>query len=298
MAQWPEFFGEVEHGHAVSFGAQTHTSGINMLTSCVLAVTPDVERHIAVKQPTRGRASRITRVGPLVFVIGVRGHADPDTGEHAPEETDTSFDVQLDFCFRAIASHLRKDGTPFENIVRVDAALRGARYIPRYQEGTHRHFGGRMPFAGYSIGTILGARCEHEIGAVAVGRGERKEIWWSAADSTMADATRGGGLTFLRNCSGMRDEVKGMALRELQGRGPEQVKQAVANVRSLLRKTGTDLDSLLRLDVFVRDIYAEDEIVTALKATLGSAMPVINVIGSEPAHGAELELTAIAGGAG
>lgn len=298
MAQWPEFFGEVEHGHAVSFGAQTHTNGINMLTSCVLAVTPDVERLVAVKQPTRGRASRITRVGPLVFVIGVRGHADPDTGEHAPEETDDAFDVQLDYCFRAIGSHLKKDGTPFENIVRVDTALRGARFISRYQAGVQRHFGGKTPFAGYSVGTILGARCEHEIGAVAISPGEKKEVWWSAGDPNTADATRGGGLVFLRNCSGMRDEAKGTVLRELHGRGPEQVKQAVANVQALLRKTGTDLGALLRLDVFVRDIYAEDEIVAALKAALGPAMPVINVIGTEPALGAELELTAIAGGAG
>ena len=297
MAQWPEFFGEVEHGYAVSFGAQTHTSGINMLTSCVLAVTPDIERHVAVKQPTRGRASRITRVGPLVFVIGVRGHADPATGEHAPEETADSFDVQLDYCFKAIGSHLKKDGTPPENIVRVDTALRGARFVPRYQQGVRRYFGGKAPFAGYAVGTILGARCEHEIGAVAVSPGEKKDVWWSAADPTTADATRGGGLTFLRNCSGMRDEAKGTTLRELHGRGPEQVKQAVANVQALLRKTGRALDSLLRLDVFVRDIYAEEEIVAALKATLGTAMPVINVIGTEPAHGAELELTAIAGGA-
>lgn len=297
MAQWPDFFGEVEHGYAVSFGAQTHMSGINMLTSCVLAVTPDVERHVAVKQPTRGRASRITRVGPLVFVIGVRGHADPDTGEHAPEETADAFDIQLDACFKTLASHLRKDGTPFDNIVRVDTALRGARFIPRYLAGAQRHFDGRVPFAGYAIGTILGARCEHEIGAVAVAAGEQKRIWWSPADAGTAEATAGGGLVFLRNCSGLRDETKGVVLRELHGRGPEQVKQAVANVRAILNRAGTGLDALLRLDVFVRDIYAEDEIVAALKAALGPAMPVLNVIGTEPAHGAELELTAIAGSA-
>ena len=56
-----------------------------------------------------------------------------------------------------------------------------------------------------------------------------------------------------------------------------------------------EAQDLLRIVLEVED--AEEEIVAALKATLGTAMPVINVIGTEPAHGAELELTAIAGGA-
>ena len=154
MGLWPDYFGEENHQLAVSFGAQTRMHGINMLTSVVLAIDPALPRKVAVKPPGRGRASRITRVGPLVFVIGVRGHQDPETGEHCPEETDGSFDIQLDNCVKALAAHLSKDGTPLTNIVRMDATLRAARFVERHEQRVARHFGGRLPFASYAIGKI------------------------------------------------------------------------------------------------------------------------------------------------
>ena len=86
MATWPDHFGEVGHAQAVSFGAQTKMSGINMITAVVMGLTPDVERHVLVPQPGRGRASRITRAGDFVYVIGVRGRTNPFTQEEAPED--------------------------------------------------------------------------------------------------------------------------------------------------------------------------------------------------------------------
>src|SRR5712692_617283 len=74
MALWPEYFGPTEHGLAVSFGAQTRMSGLNMITTTVMALTPDVGRTAVVPQPAPGRAARCVLAGPFVYVIGVRGH--------------------------------------------------------------------------------------------------------------------------------------------------------------------------------------------------------------------------------
>jgi len=45
MALWPEYFGQAGHGLAVSFGAQAKMWGLNMITTVVMAVTPELERE-------------------------------------------------------------------------------------------------------------------------------------------------------------------------------------------------------------------------------------------------------------
>lgn len=297
MGLWPEFFGEENHQRAVSFGAQSRMHGINMLTSIVLAVHPSLPRSVAVKPPGRGRASRITRVGPLIFVIGVRGHADPDTGLHAPEETAASFEVQLDYCIKTLRSHLAKDGTSLNHLMRVDTALRAARFIERYEDGVRRHFGGKIPFATYAVGTPLGSRLEQEIGGIAVVDESDKRVVWSGVMPDVADACIGGGLVFVRNVSGVMDETTGTVLAGLHGDGRGQVKQAVRNIAALLDKAGTGVDKLLRLDVFLRDIYAQDEMVHELNKALGRDVPTLSFIGCETRHHAEIEITALAGAA-
>ena len=71
---------------------------------------------------------------------------------------------------------------------------------------------------------------------------------------------------------------------------------AVRNMAALLEPTGSDLSRLLRLDVFVKDIYAQDEILALLKEQIGTSLPAMSFLGSEPRHGAEVEMIAIAGG--
>jgi 2-iminobutanoate/2-iminopropanoate deaminase len=294
MALWPEYFGETNHQRAVSFGAQTRMHGINMLTCAVMAIDPALSRKVAVPAPARGRASRCTRVGPFTFVIGVRGHQDLYTKAIAPEETEDSFDIQLDYAIDALEAHLKADQNMLESFLRVDAALRGARFVPRYEAAIRDRFGGTVPFAGYAVGTPLGGTCEQEIGGVAVSPGEEKIVNWSSVDPTLADSTAAAGLVFVRNVSGRRDERTHRMLPELYGKLPDQVRQAVKNVEHLLEDAGTDPSRLLRLDVFLRDIYAQDEVADALAASLGEGVPPLTFLGCEPAHGAELEMIAVA----
>lgn len=285
MALWPEYFGEANHMRAVSFGAQTRMHGINMLTSVVMAIDPAIPRHVAVPPPHRGRAARISRVGPLVFVIGVRGYADAHS---LAEETAA--------CIAALEEHLTKDGTPLENFVRVDTALRAARFVPEFERALREQFGGTIPFAGYAVGTPLGARGELEIGGIAIAPGEEKRVVWSAVDPTVADATGAAGLTFVRNVSGIKDEMTGKLMPALYGNLPAQLQQAVRNIEALLAATGSNADGLLRFDVFLRDIYAEDDAVRELKKILGTRLPAMSFLGSEPQHAADVEITAIAAG--
>jgi enamine deaminase RidA (YjgF/YER057c/UK114 family) len=294
MALWPEYFGEENHERAVSFGAQTRMDGLNMLTSIVMAIDPALERHVAVPAPHRGRASRCTRVGPFTFVIGVRGSSDPNTNELPPEENDASFDVQLGNCFKWLDSHLSHDGNTSENFLRVDATLRAARFIPKFEAAVCARWDGRIPFASYAIGTPLGGHNEHELGGVAVIPGEAKTVYWSS-DGSRADATAGGGLVFLRSVSGAVDERTQALPSGLHGDTRAQALQCVSNIEALLERTGSSLDGVLRLDVFLKDIYAQDEVFAVLKGRFGAGGPVMSFIGSEPRNGAEVEAIAIAG---
>jgi len=294
MALWPEYFGEENHLRAVSYGVQTRMPGLNMLTTIAMAVDPAVPRRIAVPAPHRGRASRCTRVGPFTFVIGVRGHDDVYTHAAAPQETADSFDVQLDYAINALESHLKHDDNVLDNFVRLDAGLRAARFVPRYEAGLRDRFGGRLPFASYAVGVPLGGNCEHEIGGIAVIPGEQKKINWSSVDPDLADSTVAGGLVFVRNVSGMRDERFHRLHHELAGKTSDQVRRAVTNVEHLLADAGTTVDRLLRLDVFLRDIYAADEVLEELIAILGTSVPAVTFLGCEPQHGAEIEMSAIA----
>jgi enamine deaminase RidA (YjgF/YER057c/UK114 family) len=297
MGLWPEYFGEANHARAVSFGAQSRMNGINMLTSVVMAIDPAIERHVAVAAPARGRASRCTRVGPLTFVIGVRGHQDPITKAHAPEETADAFDVQLEYCWNALDAHLAADGNAADAFLRIDAALRAARFVERYEERAHERYIGRIPFASSAIGTPLGGTCEQEIGGIAAAPGEERAVVWSPHDPTLADATVGGGLVFIRNASGFRDERNGSLHLGARGDLDAQVHHALAAVDARVRAAGSSLEKLVRLDVFLRDIYGEDEAVAAIVRELGGSVPALSFIGAEPRDGAEVEMVAIAGAA-
>ncbi|HXF34578.1 MAG TPA: hypothetical protein VN603_08405 [Candidatus Acidoferrales bacterium] len=294
MALWPEYFGEENHMRAVSFGAQTRMHGINMLTSIVMAIDPSLERRVAVPAPAKGRASRCTRVGPFTFVIGVRGGEDPATKARAPEETAEAFDVQLGNCFKSLEAHLHEDGNNSANFLRVDATLRAARFVPQFEAGVRKRFGGKIPFASYAIGTPLGGHHEQELGGVAIVPGQGKTVRWSSDGST-ADSTEGGGLIFLRSVSGMLDERTHSRKPELYADTRAQVAQAVDNVATLLADAGSGLERLLCLDVFLKDIYAQDEIVEDLKRRLGPALPAMSFLGCEPRHSAEVEMIAVAG---
>jgi enamine deaminase RidA (YjgF/YER057c/UK114 family) len=271
MALWPEFFGQEEHGLAVSFGAQAKMWGLNMITTVAMALTPDVERVAIVPQPEPGRAARVVKAGHFVYVIGVRGvHAG------GPEETPEAFGVQLGNCWSQLQSHLNKAGGKVTDFVRVDACIRNVNCIPQYRSQSPQ-----LSAAQYVVGMPMGARGEQEIGGMAAASGLTKE--------EAPGAIRAGDLVFVSACQGADGAPCGDRAA--------QTRRALRHLEARLASFGLGLEGTLRLDVFLRDVYFEDECLTILRDVFGGSMPAITFAGAELEHGGEIELAAIAGAA-
>ena len=279
----------------MSFGAQCKMAGINMLTAAVMAMTPEHEREVFVHQPHRGRASRITRCGDFTFVIGVRGRSDPFTEREAPEETPEQFDTELCYTYEWLRSHLEKGGGGLEDLVRTDCALRRTGDAARHRDGLKDRFGGRIPLASYAVGTLLGGRGLMEIGGIAVNPGGAKEVAWLVEDPNRAQAVRANGLVFASGASGVVDERTGAIRQDLYGDRVGQTRQALRRLAAGLDRFDTALENVLRLDVFLDDVYFEDEFVALAGEFFGADPPTMNVVGVDLEHNAEVELSCIAG---
>ena len=295
MATWPDHFGEVGHAQAVSFGAQVKMAGVNMLTAVVQALTPDVEREVIVPQPARGRASRITRAGDFTYVIGVRGRTDPFTEAEAPEEVPEQLDAEQHNTYEWLRSHIEKGGGSLEDFVRTDCALLRIGDAPRYRASLKARFGGTVPFAAYSVGTLLGGCGVLEVGGLAVNPGGTKEVAWLAEDAGIAQAVRANGLVFCSGASGLADEHTGAVRQELYGDRLGQTKQALRRLEAGLNRFDSSLDQVLRLDVFLDDIYFEDTFIETASEFFGDGPPAMNIVGVDLERNAEVELSAVAG---
>lgn len=296
MATWPDHFGEVGHAQAVSFGSQSKMAGINMLTAVVQALTPDMERHVLVPQPTRGRASRITRAGDFTYVIGVRGRTNPFTDEEAPEEVPEQFDAELFCTYEWLRSHIEHgEGGKLDDLVRTDGAFRQITLAPHYRDESKKRFGGKLPLATYALGTPLSGRGVMEIGGIAVNPGGTKEVAWLAEDPDEAQAVKANGLVFASRASGLADVQSGAVKQELYGDRAGQTRQAFRRLEAALNRFDSTLADVLRLDVFLHDIYYEDEFLAAAKEFFGAEPPAMNIVGADLENNAEVELSAIGG---
>ena len=133
-----------------------------------------------------------------------------------------------------------------------------------------------------------------EVGGVAAAPGEKKEVAWFEHAAKIAQATRGGDLVFASGCSGIRGP-DGKPIGELCNDFRGQVRQALRNVEAALARFGVGPGLTLRLDAYVRNIYAEEELVAELREAFGGNAPAISVMGGAPADGAEVEFSVIAG---
>jgi enamine deaminase RidA (YjgF/YER057c/UK114 family) len=295
MALWPEYFGHIEHGLAVSFGAQARMSGLNMMTTVVMALTPDVERTSVVPPPTPGRASRVTMAGAFVYVIGVRGHDHPSTGAVAAEETAGAFDQQAENCLAWLDAHVQQAGARLEDYLRIDSAIRNINQAGTFQGLAARRFGGQRPYAGYVVGMPMGARLEQEVGGLAVAPGERKEVAWRQQEpNTVAEAVKAGGLIFASEIRGDVDRRTGRRVADLCGDREAQTRRAFERLEAGLGRFEASLGDVLRLDVFLRDIYFEDQFLHQARDVFGANAPTMTIVGADLQNGAEIELEAIA----
>lgn len=316
LAIWRDYFGM--RGTAGG-GAEGFMSGINMLTTTVLAVTPDTE-HIAVEGPPTTalpgpwterarwvkrsylpsfsleniRCSRAVQAGDLIFTVGVRGHIDPVTGRVAPVETPEAFPAQIRNSYAEYRAFLSKAALGLEDLVRVDSHIRNVNRAEEYWQTCGELLGGPIPFATAPVGMPVGGTGEMDMCAVARAPGVAKEVAWLSERPHVAQAVRAAGLVFASGCNGLRDAKSGAPLGESCGDVRAQVRHALRRLEAALGRFEVGLERVLRLDVVLRNVHLEDDVIGDLCKGCGPNPPAITVSGGAPQEGAEVELAAIA----
>lgn len=281
LALWKQYFGI---NLCTGGGSEASMAGINMLTTVAVAVAPEAERATVTPPPTgthQGmwaeakawverayqpsvelegvRCAKAVRGGDFVFTIGVRGLLDPETNQRAPILTDEAFDIQVRNCFAELQRYLAPAGLTLSDLVKLDVPLRNVNRQHRLCD-IARQIVGTVPFAVQVVGMPLAGTSETDMEGMAVRPGVGREIIWSERSPTRALAVRAGGLVFVSGCSGLVDQRTGELHTAACVDKQAQTIIALDQLEATLERAGTSLDQLLRLDVFVRDIYFADEL--------------------------------------
>ncbi len=316
LALWRDYFGMER---TAGGGAQALMSGINMVTTTVLAATSQTEHIVVDGPPTKPfpgpwterarwverayepkfnlesvRCSRAVQVGDFIFTVGVRGHVHPLTDAVAPVEVAAGFPAQIRNSYEEYRAYLSKAGLELKDLVRVDAHMRNVNRAKEYWLVCEELLNGPVPFATAPVGMPVGGTGEMDMCAIAAAPGVTKEVAWLPERRNVAQAVRAGGLVFASGCNGLHDARSGTQRPELCGDAPGQVHQALRRLEAALGRFDTGLEKVVRLDVVLRDIYFEAEFLRLLRAVCGADAPAVTVCGGDPGDRAEVELSAIA----
>ena len=296
MAVWPDYFGEVGHSEAVAWGAQAKMVDFNAITAMATGLTRDVPRQVVVPQPRRGQSARLVRAGDFLYAFGVGGYTNPYTGEEVPINAPDAFRRQHFNNFETLRSFMDEVPAPLDDFVRLDAGFRrNVEDARAFRACTKELFGGRIPFAHFALPLGELANRLIQLGGVAVAPGVEKEVHWSPHDPDMAETVRAGGLVFVSSLPGNRDPESGEVLRDLCADKRAQARQSLRCLAAALGRAGTSMDRMLSLEVYLRDIYFEDEFIEVAKDVFGSDCPAIGVAGAELEEGIEVQLVGVAG---
>ncbi|MEX2658628.1 MAG: RidA family protein [Acidimicrobiales bacterium] len=291
MALWPEYFGEPTQ--AVSQGYQGKMAGQNMITVTTVATTGEVEREIITPGPNPGRASRISRCGPFLFIIGVRGQTDLATGEDSPEESPEAFAAQVRTAYRNIDHHLGSAGADKHHLVRFDGFIRDINRAMEHRDLRTEHFDGRMDVASTVVACPLGGRSDIELSAMAVRPGEERDVTFYEGRTDLARTVRAGGFIFASGALGNRG-VDGKLRDDVCGKLEPQLDLALERIAASLDDYSAPLESVVRLDVYVKDQHRYDDVHRWLHDRFNGDVPTVAMHGIELESTAEAELTAIA----
>jgi enamine deaminase RidA (YjgF/YER057c/UK114 family) len=316
LALWRDYFGMIG---TAGGGAQALMSGINMVTTTVVAVVSGTQRIVVEGPPSaplpgpwtqRGnwvkqayqpkfsleaiRCCRAVQVGDLIFTVGVRGHVNPTSAEVAPVETPDAFGAQIRNCYEEYSSFLKKAGLTLRDLVRVDSHIRNVNRAAEYWASCAEICGESIPFVTAPIGMPVGGTGEMDMCAIAAAPGVTKEVMWNPQRLTVAQAVRVGGLVFASGCNGLHDSLSGEILDHACRDARGQTRQAFRRLEAVLGRFDVGLEGILRLDVVLRDVHFEDEFLEVLREVLGQHWPAVTICGGEPVDRAEVELSAIA----
>ena len=123
---------------------------------------------------------------------------------------------------------------------------------------------------------------------------ERKTVVTDSAPDAIGPYSQGivwGNLLF---CAG-QIPLEPDSMRLVKGDVRSQVKRVIGNLEAVLKKGGSGLDRILRLDVFMTDLGSFPEVNAVLAEVFGSSKPArVTVEVSALPMGAEIEMAAIA----
>ena len=277
-----------------STGVAAKMAGINMLTAFAIAVADPAEKSVLVPGARFGMSNIASAVrgGPLLFVSGIRGTVDPRSGTARAEETDESFGEQVRTCYEIIDAILREAGSSAEAIVRIDSYVRD---IGRRSEDAalRAEVLGAVACASTVVGLPLGARGEVEITTLALAPGIHKRVIAEHGNG-LPDVVSGGGFIFVGECPGNVSASTGEVDRSLVAERPGQVERALSVLEAQLRRAGSDLTRVVRLELYLRDIHFAAQAHAILARRFGDTPPVTAVIGAELDDLVEAKLNAIA----
>lgn len=277
-----------------STGVAAKMSGINMLTTAVVAVAADAGHEVVVAGADYGigHISALVRAGPLLFLSGIRGTADPRDGTAVPEETAGSFAAQTRVCYELVADILERGRSATGAIVRLDRYVRN-----RNRAAEEAAIGagvlGPLDAVSTSIPLPMGMHGEVEITALALADGAGKEVCARDPDGR-ATVVRGGGFVFVGGCDGAADGATGEPVAALAGDVPGQIDNALVVLEARLGAGATGLAGVVRLECYLRDIYAEEVFRERARAAFASGPPALIVAGAELGGIDEVRLNAIA----
>lgn len=277
-----------------STGVAAKMAGINMLTAFAIAVADPADKNVLVPGARFGMSNIASAVrgGPLLFISGIRGTLDPRSGATRSEETEESLGEQLCTCYEVIDAILREAGSDPGAIVRIDNYVRD---IGRRSEDAALRAKVLRDFACAStvVGLPLGARGEVEITTLALAPGIGKQVIAAHRDG-LPEVVCGGGFIFVGECRGNASVSTGQIDRLLVAQRAGQVERALSMLEEALRRAGSDLARVVRLELYLRDIHFATQAQAILARRFGDTPPVTAVIGAELDDLVEAKLNAIA----
>ena len=287
-----EYFGRPSpHG---STGVAAKVSGLNMLTTAVVAVVDGAPHDVLVSGADYGIAhiSSLVKAGPLLVLSGIRGTLDPRSGTAIAEETDSSFADQTTICYELIQDILRQGHSSPDAIVRLDRYVRN-RNRAGDEAAIRQSIIGELDTVSTLIPLPMGMHGEVEITALAVVDASSKEVCLRNPQDQAA-VIRGGGFVFVGECRGAVDEKTGHPIVALGDDVEGQIDNALATLETRLGAAGSAFVNVVRLEAYLRDIYQEQAFLARARRVFGNDPPVVIVSGAELEGINEVVLNAIA----
>jgi enamine deaminase RidA (YjgF/YER057c/UK114 family) len=276
-----------------STGVAAKMAGINMLTTAAIAAADASDHLVILGGDVFGtpRIATAVKVGPLIFLSGVRGIVDPRDGSRIDEETPAAFPAQVGLCYEMIGEALQRCGLSGERVVRVDTYARDRNRLPE-ERALRAKIAPSMAAVSSMMALPLGMRGEVEITVIAAANGHPTKTLTGPRGEVQAVSA--GGFVFIGACAGAEESPTGVAQSDLAGQTGGQIDAAIAALDARLTAMGSDLSRLVRLEVYLRDIYAERLFLEKAAPLLSAYPPVLLIAGAELEGINEVQLCAIA----